>query len=554
MGCVKAIGIPPDDIHRPPSPPQGPRSRPGSSSAQARPSLGRLDTCFVLREFFEPFARSGLGCGWPLTSRFVNLVEVLLGADGGDAPVLRGARGVTTYSALVEQSELLGGQLLARGVVPGDRVVVMSGNDEGFVVSYLAVLLVGGIAVPLNPLAPVAELAREVASIAPKVALAAGGLVAVLGAAGVKDVVAVDLDALGDARASRVDRADDDVAVLLFTSGTAGPPKAAMLTHGNLAANIRQVLDHPGLRFESSDIALGVLPFFHVFGLNVVLGVSLAAGGSVALVEQFDPVATAEVISEQHLTVVAGVPTMFTAWIDADVPADTFSSVRLAVSGAAELPARTADGFRDRFGVELHQGYGLTEAAPIVTSTALMTGSPPSGSIGPPVPGVEVRLVDVDGADVLAGDPGELWVRGPNVFPGYWHDTEATERALTPDGWLRTGDVAVVDDNGGLRLVDRAKDLIIVSGFNVYPVEVEDVLREHPDVADAAVVGEPSPRTGEAVAAYVLAVPGHQIDTEALNAHCARALARYKCPSRYEVVTELPRAASGKLVRRELRP
>ncbi len=483
----------------------------------------------------------------------MNLVETLLGSGAPDAAALVGMRGVTSYSELRDQSELLGGQLAARGVEPGDRVVVMSGNDEVFVVSYLAALRVGAIVVPLNPLAPPAEVEREISSVEPKLALAAGASVSMLGAAAAKDVVAVDLDALGDARAPRVDRADDDVAVLLFTSGTAGMPKAAILTHGNLAANIRQVLEHPGLRLDASDIALGALPFFHVFGLNVVLGVSLAAGGSVALVEHFDPAATARVISEQHVTVVAGVPTMFSGWIGAEVATDTFSSVRLAVSGAAELPANTADGFRDRFGVDLHQGYGLTEAAPIVTSTALMTGSPPPGSIGPPVPGVEVRLVDADGADVLAGDPGELWVRGPNVFPGYWHDTEATERALTPDGWLRTGDVAVVDDNGGLRLVDRAKDLIIVSGFNVYPVEVEDVLRVHPDVADAAVVGEPSPRTGEAVAAFVQAAPGHQIDTDALNAHCARALARYKCPSRYEVVTDLPRALSGKLLRRELR-
>jgi long-chain acyl-CoA synthetase len=164
-----------------------------------------------------------------------------------------------------------------------------------------------------------------------------------------------------------------------------------------------------------------------------------------------------------------------------------------------------------------------------------------------------VKLVDDDGSDALAGDPGELWARGPNIFAGYWKDTEATERVLTTDGWLRTGDVAVVDDDGGLRLVDRAKDLIIVSGFNVFPVEVEDVLRSHPDVADAAVVGESSPRTGEAVIAYVQAVPGHQLDQETLASHSAHALARYKCPARYEIVDELPRAVSGKLLRRELR-
>jgi long-chain acyl-CoA synthetase len=422
-----------------------------------------------------------------------------------------------------------------------------------FVASYLAALWVGAVAVPLNPMAPPAELERELAVLEPKVALACGPGVSMLGAAAAKGVVRVDLDVLPDERASRVERDDDDTAVLLFTSGTAGTPKAARLTHGNLAANIRQVLDHPGLKVQSSDVTLGALPFFHVFGLNVVLGVSLAAGASVVLVEHFDPIDTAKAVHAHGVTVLAGVPTMFGAWVGAEVAPDTFSTVRLAVSGAAELPANVAGAFRERFGVELDQGYGLTEAAPIVTTTALMEGSPPPGSIGPPVPGVEVRLVDADGAEALTGDPGELWVRGPNVFPGYWHDAEASARVLTDDGWLRTGDVAVVDDDGGLRLVDRAKDLIIVSGFNVYPVEVEDVLRAHPDVADAAVVGEPSPRTGEAVVAYVQPVPGHDLTPDLLSAHSAHALARYKCPSRYEIVAELPRALSGKLLRRELR-
>ena len=208
------------------------------------------------------------------------------------------------------------------------------------------------------------------------------------------------------------------------------------------------------------------------------------------------------------------------SWTERQAPPDAFQSLQLAVSGAAPLPATAAEAFEERFGIELHQGYGLTEASPIVTTTVL-SGHPKPGSIGPSLPGVEVRLVDEQGDDVLVGDPGELWVHGPNVFPGYWHDQEATSRALTDDGWLRTGDVAVVDDRGALRLVDRAKDLIIVSGFNVYPVEVEDVLRDHPDVADAAVVSEPSPRTGEAVVAFVQAKPGRTIDTAALAAQCA---------------------------------
>ena len=191
---------------------------------------------------------------------------------------------------------------------------------------------------------------------------------------------------------------------------------------------------------------------------------------------------------------------------EAEAPADSFASVRLAVSGAAELPRDVADRFRERFGVTIYEGYGLTEAAPIVSTTAV-DRAPRHGSIGPPLPGVEVRLVDADGTDVTVGDPGEIWVRGNNVFAGYWDDPEATERVLR-DGWLRTGDVAVSDDDGYLSLVDRLKDLIIVSGFNVYPAEVEDIVATHPDVAEVAVIGVPSARTGEAVAAFVVPRPG----------------------------------------------
>jgi len=423
-----------------------------------------------------------------------------------------------------------------------------------FVVAYLAVLHVGAVAVPLNPSAPPGELGRELSTVAPRLTLAAGSAQAMCSAAGAT-VVPVDLDALPTEQVARSTRTDDDVAVLLFTSGTAGAPKAAMLTHGNLAANIRQVLDHPGLRLGPDDRALGVLPFHHVFGLNVALGVTLAAGGTVVLAERFDAAGSAQLIHDERVTVVAGVPTMYAAWLDlgeAEVAIDAFESVRLAVSGAAPLSPEVAAGFHRRFGVVVHQGYGLTEAAPIVTTTALTRGEPRPDSIGPVLPGVEVRVVDADGTDVLAGDPGELWVRGPNVFSGYWHDQEATSRVLTADGWLRTGDIGVVDD-GDLRLVDRAKDLIIVSGFNVYPVEVEDVLREQSEISDAAVVGEPHPRTGEAVVAYVVPAQGATVDSAALTSACARALARYKCPSRIEVVDELPRSLAGKLVRRELR-
>jgi long-chain acyl-CoA synthetase len=455
-----------------------------------------------------------------------------------DAIALRAGPETVTYRELESRAARVAGALRAEGVQPGDRVTMEGHNTIAFVTSYLGALRIGAVAVPLNPQAPDPEVERELATVEPAV------------------VLGPPLDGAGDAEpVATVARDDSDVAVLLFTAGTAGAPKAAMLTHGNLASNIRQVLDHPGLALNPGDVSLGALPLFHVFGLNAVLGIGLAAGASTVLLDHFDPAAVRDV-REHQVSVLAGVPAMYHAFLELDdtlAPADAFESVRLAVSGAAPLDGEVFDGMRKRFGVVVYEGYGLTEAAPIVTTSAIGRGEPAAGSIGPPLPGVEVRLVDADGADVLPGDPGEIWVRGPNVFPGYWQDPEATAGALTGDGWLRTGDVAVSDDDGELSLVDRAKDLVIVSGFNVYPAEVEEALLEHPDIAEVAVVGEPDPRTGEAVVAFVVPEPGTRPDADALLAHCTRGLARYKCPTRVEIVDALPRSFAGKVLRRELR-
>jgi long-chain acyl-CoA synthetase len=486
----------------------------------------------------------------------VNLAGVLLRAAAAapDAPALLDEHGGrTTYRALADAAARLATQLGDDGVEPGDRVALVSPNSVAFVAAYLAALHAGAVCVPLHATSPPAELERQLAAVDARVTLAAGSSTPLARAAG-RPVRAVDLDTLPDAAAPPVDRADDDLAVLLFTSGTAGAPRAAMLTHANLAANIAQVQGHPGLALQPDDVGLAVLPCSHIFGLNVVLGCGLAAGGATLLVERFQPGASARLAHRHGVTVLAGVPTMFRDWLDCDAgaaPPDAFASVRLAVSGAAALPDAVATGFRDRYGVVVHQGYGLTEASPIVSTTALGPTPPRPGSIGRPLPGVTVRLVDEDGADVLVGDPGEIWVQGPNVFAGYWGDATATARTLA-DGWLHTGDVAVVDEHDDLRLVDRRTDLILVGGFNVYPAEVEEALRSHPDVADVAAVGEPSPRTGETVVAYVVAAPGHELDPAALVAHCGRALARYKCPTRVEVVDALPRTAVGKVRRRDL--
>jgi long-chain acyl-CoA synthetase len=483
----------------------------------------------------------------------VNLVSVLL-RQADETPdavaLLEGDRAVS-YAELEALAAEAASGIAALGIAPGDRVAIACHNDIGFVTAYLGSLWAGAVAVPLNPLAPASVLAAQTVKVGARHLLCGAGtddLVDLPGALTVQETLT------GNRMLAETERDDAEVAVLLFTSGTAGAPRAAMLTHGNLAANIGQVQAHPGLAVGAADVGLAALPFFHVFGLNVSLGVGLQAGGRTVLLDHFDAARAVELVREHGVTILAGVPTMFGAFLDLpDALASpvSFSSVRLAVSGAAELPLERAEAFRDRFGITIHEGYGLTEAAPIVSTTAVEQ-APRFGSIGPPLPGVEVRLVGDDGEDVIAGDPGEIWVRGANVFVGYWDDPDATARVLV-DGWLRTGDVAVADDDGFLSLVDRKKDLIIVSGFNVFPAEVEEVLLEHPGIADAAVIGVPSPRTGEAVAAWVVTEPGVTLTVEGVRDHAARQLARYKVPATVEIVAELPRNDQGKLLRRELR-
>jgi long-chain acyl-CoA synthetase len=493
----------------------------------------------------------------------MNLVTALLAsaATAPDRPALRGDGADVSHGELATRAGRAAA-LVGPRVAPGDRVAIVAGNEAAFVTAYLGALSVGAVAVPLNPSAPAQELARELALVEPALIVASPehsdlARRVTTRSKHAEPVLIIDAAATeaDDAR-EPVARAGDDVAVLLFTAGTAGPPKAAMLTHGSLHANLEQVQRHPGLRVTPDDVALGLLPFFHVFGLNVVLDLALIAGASVALVDHFHPAESLAAIARAGVTVIAAVPAVYTAWStlsDDAVPVDVFANVRLCVSGAAALPPDVSSTMRERFGMPVHEGYGLTEASPIV-STSAVAPEPRIGSIGPPLPGVDVRLIDSDGRDALEGDPGEVQVRGDNVFAGYWNDRDATARVLSDDGWLRTGDIAVADADGWLTLVDRAKDVIIVSGFNVYPGEVEEVLEEHPSVREVAVIGEPHPRTGETVVAFVVPATGAPPDPVELLRHAGRRLARYKLPTRVEVVDALPRSFTGKLLRRELAP
>jgi long-chain acyl-CoA synthetase len=485
--------------------------------------------------------------------------------DDAVALISRGKR--TTYGELREQAGRLRGGLVGLGVEPGDRVAVVAANNWWFVVTYLAVLGVGAVAVPLNPTSPPRELERQLQAVGARIVVAgpsAKAAVAALDRATLPDLEhVVEQDPGADADVALaglldadprpiVDRSPDDLAVLVFTSGTAGAPKAAKLTHGNLLANIEQCQAHIGRAQGPGDVVLGVLPFFHIFGLNVVLGLSLAAGSCVLTIERFDPQSALDAITNHGVTVVTGAPTMWSAW--ASLPGTrpgALASVRLAASGAAKLDAQVRRLIADRFGVEVDEGYGLTEAAPVVTSSTRVGA--PEGSVGSPLPGVRVRLVDSDGHDALVGDPGEIWVAGPNVFGGYWDEPDASASAVDREGWLHTGDVAIVDDDGFLFLVDRVKDLIIVSGFNVFPAEVEDVIASHPAVDGVAVIGVPHPHSGEAVKAFVVVKPGVAVEEDELIAHCEAQLARYKCPQKVMFVDEIPQSATGKVLRTALR-
>ena len=497
----------------------------------------------------------------------MNLADVIDTHPAEDVVLISRGR-LTTYGELRRQVAGLRGGLVAAGLVPGDRIALLAGNNWYFVVSYLAALGAGLVVVPVNPQAPAPELTTELAVtgaravvVTPAAASAFAGidraavpdLDVVIETSGVDVAGAIVLDDLVAADpVPVVERSDDDLAVLMFTSGTVGSPRAAMLSHGNLRANLDQIQSGRDDPQGPTDVVLGLLPLFHIFGLNVVLNLSLLAGSRVLLIERFDPSSAIEAIEGHGVTMVSGPPTMWSALADQPgVTPGSFTTVRAAVSGAARLAPEVTEAVAERLGLELTEGYGLTETAAGV-SAAAGTGAP-IGSIGTVLPGVELRLVDDDGGDALVGDSGEIWVRGPNVFAGYWNDPEATATALTADGWLRTGDIGVVDDDGFVYLVDRAKDLIIVSGFNVYPAEVEEVLAEHPAVIEAAVIGVAHPHTGEAVKAYVVVERGRSVDEDDIIAFCQTRLARYKCPSKVMFTDELPHNLSGKLLRRSLR-
>lgn len=452
---------------------------------------------------------------------------------------------------------------------PGDRVGLLLANSPHFLEAWYGALRAGLVAVPLNTGCTAEEIAFILGDSGARAVVISEAFYPVL--AGIQDtlpgldeVVVVGgaaphvgsqtwgqlLDAAGET-ARPVTIGQDGLALLQYTSGTTGRPKGAMLSHANLLANQEQMV-RSRLRLLEHDVVLCVPPLYHIYALNVGIALPLACGATVLLVERFDPVQTLEQAVADRVTVIVGAPSMYNAWANiGDLERYDLSRIRFAVSGAAPLPHHVLRRFSEELGVTLWEGYGLTETSPVLT-TAAVGAQARSGSVGRAVPGVELRLVDDRGRPVRDGDLGEVVARGPNVFSGYWNAPEATAAVFDAEGWFHTGDIGYVAD-GDLHLVDRKSDLIVVSGFNVYPGEVEEVLYRHPKVAEAAVVGIPRSYTGEFVKAVVVLHPGEQATAGEIIQFCSRWIARFKCPEVVEFVQELPHLPSGKVRRRDLR-
>ncbi len=506
----------------------------------------------------------------------------------------------TTYAELGDAIARAAEGLRRLGVGVGDRVAIVLPNCPQHVIAFYAVLRLGAIVVEHNPLYTERELRHQFEDHGATTAIAWDKVVpTVLGLPddlGVRTVVSVDLTRampwrtraalrlpIPKARTSRaaltsgalargaVDWSDivgsrsirrshprpavDDVAALQYTSGTTGRPKGAILTHRNLRANAAQGRAWvPGLE-AGREVVYAVLPMFHAYGLTLCATFAMSIGARLVLFPRFDPSLVLTAMRAAPATFLPAVPPIYERLAQAAAERRvSLRSIRFAISGAMSLPVATVETWERATGGLLIEGYGMTESSPVAIGNPLGPSRRP-GAVGVPFPSTEIRVIDPDdpSVDRGAGEEGELLVRGPQVFSGYWNHPEESKEALLADGWLRTGDLVRVDEDGFVTIVDRRKELIITGGFNVAPSEVEEALVAHPSIADAAVVGLPSPGGGETVAAAIVLAPGAELDEESIRAHAKQRLAAYKVPRRLVVVDDLPRSLIGKVLRREVR-
>lgn len=470
-----------------------------------------------------------------------------------------------SYAQLNQNAEKFASGLISRGIQKGDRIALLLGNSPDFVTAYYGILRAGAVVVPINPIFTAREIEYILSNCEAQAVVALGSLQQTLApiqerlphvqfvvyTGGVEG--ADRFEGLLETSLSEIisfpDTTPEDLAVILYTSGTTGNPKGAMLTHQNMASNAESL--HPLFQLTKEDRIVAVLPIFHVFCMTVCLNSPIGIGATVIMVPKFSPAQVLEIIREEKATLFAGVPTMYNFLLQyPEGLKEDFASIRLCVSGGASMPVELLYRFEEKYQTFVLEGYGLSEAAP-VTAFNPLGGTRKSGSVGIDIPGVINKVVDEEGQEVAKGEVGELIVKGPNIMKGYLGMPEATAQVLK-DGWLYTGDMAMMDDEGYVYIVDRKKDLILVGGYNVYPREVEEVLYQHPGVVEVAVIGAPDEEYGEAVKAFV-AVKSEEITPDELIQFCQKKLAKYKVPRVIELVPELPKNTTGKILRRALR-
>ena len=481
-------------------------------------------------------------------------------ADNPDRVAIHLGDQTTSYGELDDQSARVAGLLAARGIAPGTPIGIMLPNVPEFASVYYGILRTGAVVVPMNPLLKAREIAYYLGDsgapvifawhvTAPEVEIGAkeAGAEAIL----VDPATFPDILATASPAPQVVDRAAYDTAVVLYTSGTTGHPKGAELTHANLINNV-EVSAADLFQLGPDDLIFGGLPLFHAFGQTCTLNAAIMTGASLTVLPRFDAAKALEILADQRVTIFAGVPTMFSALLHVpDRSGYDVSALRLCISGGAAMPVEVLRQFEDAFDCIVLEGYGLSETSPVASFNHPGRERKP-GSIGTPIRGVEMRVVDASGAEVPQGEVGEIAIRGHNIMKGYLNRPDATAEAVSADGWFRTGDIGRVDEDGYYYIVDRKKDLIIRGGYNIYPREIEEVLYEHPEVAEAAVVGIPHPELGEEVGAAVALKPGATVTPDELRSYVKSQVAAYKYPRRVWIVDALPKGPTGKILKKEI--
>jgi long-chain acyl-CoA synthetase len=493
----------------------------------------------------------------------LNLASLLTGSAerSPDSPAIRLGDDELGYGQLDDLSARLATLLHEKGLEQGDRVGVMLPNVPEFPVAYYGVLRAGCVVVPMNVLLKRREIAFYLEDSGAKLLLAWHGF-AEEARAGATDagaeLVVVEPGSFAATLAGLepspdlAETAEDDTAVILYTSGTTGKPKGAELTHLNLFRNA-DVSGRTTSEIAQGDVVLGALPLFHSFGQTVSMNASLKVGACLTLVPRFDPGEALATMQRDGVTHFYGVPTMYGALLH-HPERESFdtSALRICITGGASMPVEVLRGFEDAFGAKVMEGYGLSETSPVACSNH-PDRERKAGSIGTPIEGVEMQVVDEDDNPVEQGEVGEIVIRGHNIMKGYWQRPDATAEAMR-GGWFHSGDMARTDEEGYFYIVDRKKDLIIRGGYNVYPREVEEVLYEHPKIREAAVVGVPHDEWGEEIGAAVVLHEGEELPPEEVGAYVKERIAAYKYPRVVWFIDELPKGPTGKILKREIEP